>query len=234
MAVTPPCTPPDGDPEPDAPGYPTAIGQHLALPMREYFRFAEAEPLPGRLAELVARFEAAAAARGAALAFEFRTDIVKALPALRTFALSLCGDVSRADDLVQETFARAWANQHRFRPGTNFTAWLFTILRNQFYSDLRKVRREVEDADGVHAGHLVSPSDQEDASTLKTVWDRLGLLPAAQREALLLVGAEGFTYEEAAARIGCQVGTVKSRVSRARHHLLGVLGVVVEGQPAAP
>jgi RNA polymerase sigma factor (sigma-70 family) len=210
--------------------YAAVLGQHLALPIRDYFKIVEQEPLPAQLATLVARFEAAIAAHGQSVAFDFRTDIIKALPALRTFALSLVGDVSRADDLVQETFVKAWANQARFRPGTNFTAWLFTILRNQFYSELRKHRREVEDVDGTHAGQMTSPSDQEDASTLKVVWERLGGLPAAQRQALLLVGAEGHTYEEAATLLGCQVGTVKSRVSRARSSLLDTLGVVVAGQ----
>ncbi|MEE7448100.1 RNA polymerase subunit sigma-70 [Methylobacterium radiotolerans] len=214
-------------------GYAAAIGQHLALPIREYFQVVEQEPLPAQLAALVSRFEAAVTAHGDTVPFDFRGDIIKALPALRTFALSLVGDVSRADDLVQETFVKAWANQERFRPGTNFTAWLFTILRNQFYTDLRKTRREVEDVDGTHAGQMTSPSDQEDASTLKVVWERLGDLPSAQRQALLLVGAEGHTYEEAAVMLGCQVGTVKSRVSRARSSLLDTLGVVVSGQAPA-
>ncbi|MGH1590902.1 sigma-70 family RNA polymerase sigma factor [Methylobacterium phyllosphaerae] len=217
----------------DEPAYAAAIGQHLALPIRDYFKVVEQEPLPAQLATLVARFEAAVAAQGATIPFDFRGDIIKALPALRTFALSLVGDVSRADDLVQETFVKAWANQGRFRPGTNFTAWLFTILRNQFYTDLRKTRREVEDVDGTHAGQMTSPSDQEDATTLKVVWERLGDLPSAQRQALLLVGAEGHTYEEAATKLGCQVGTVKSRVSRARSSLLDTLGVVVAGQAPA-
>lgn len=213
-----------------ASGYARVIGQHLALPIRDYFKVVELDTLPGQLAGLVERFEAAVAAHGRTVAFDFRSDIIKSLPALRTFALSLVGDVSRADDLVQETFVKAWANQVRFRPGTNFTAWLFTILRNQFYSELRKNRREIEDVDGTHASQMTSLSDQEDASTLKVVWERLGTLPAAQRQALLLVGAEGHTYEEAATKLGCQVGTVKSRVSRARSSLLVTLGVVVAGQ----
>ncbi|MCJ2014497.1 sigma-70 family RNA polymerase sigma factor [Methylobacterium sp. J-076] len=194
-------------------------------PLRDYFAVTQNDPIPERLSGLVGRVEALLAASAAASAFDFRADIIKALPALRTFALSLCGDATRADDLVQEAFARAWANQHRFRPGTNFTAWVFTILRNLFYSDLRKAKREVEDADGSHAERLVALSDQEDVSTLNTVRQHLDLLPVAQREVLLLVGAEGFTYEEAADRIGCQVGTVKSRVSRARATLLAGLGL---------
>ena len=140
--------------------------------------------------------------------------------------------MTRADDLVQETFARAWTKWHHFTPGTNFTAWLFTILRNQLYSDLRKRKREVEDAEGVQAGKLAAPAGQEDASTLKVVWERIGNLPEVQRQALLLVGAEGRTYEEAASLLGCQVGTVKSRVSRARALLVDQLGLRDERQSA--
>lgn len=231
MAVDPPGTPENSATPTDRLSTAHDVGRHLMAPLRDYFAVTQNDPLPERLSGLVARLDILFEEMKSAAAFDFRTDIINALPALRTFALSLCGDASRADDLVQEAFARAWANQHRFRPGTNFTAWVFTILRNLFYSDLRKAKREVEDADGTHAGRLVALSDQEDASTLNAVRDRLNRLPAAQREALLLVGAEGFTYEEAADRIGCQVGTVKSRVSRARATLLAGLGFSVTDGP---
>ncbi|MDR7035356.1 RNA polymerase sigma factor (sigma-70 family) [Methylobacterium sp. BE186] len=219
----------DDIPRLDRDGLSAALRDHLSLPLRDYFQLTEQEPLTPRLAGLVTRFEAALAARGAAVASGFRDDLIRSLPALRTFALSLCGNVSRVDDLVQETMIKAWANQDRFRPGTNFTAWLFTILRNQFYTELRRAKREVEDADGTHAGQLTAPADQEDASTLRAVWERIAALPLPQRQALILVGAEGCTYEEAAARLGCQVGTVKSRVSRARATLSGALGARVDG-----
>ncbi|MFC6791224.1 sigma-70 family RNA polymerase sigma factor [Methylobacterium komagatae] len=208
------------------------LAGHLAAPLRDYFGHIEREPLPFALAELVARFEASFARQGRTVANEFRDDLIRALPALRTFALSLAGDVTRADDLVQETFARAWAKWHYFTPGTNFTAWLFTILRNQFYSETRKRKREVEDAEGTLAGKLETRADQEDASTLKVVWEKIGRLPEGQRQALLLVGAEGRTYEEAATLLGCQVGTVKSRVSRARALLVEQLGMGEQGQQA--
>ncbi len=208
------------------------LSDHLAAPLREYFSHIQSEPLPAALMNLVERFEVAFAQRGRTVAHEFRDELLRTLPALRTFALSLTGDVSRADDLVQETFARAWTKWHHFTPGTNFTAWLFTILRNQFFSEMRKRKREVEDVEGTQAGKLMSPAGQEDASTLKVVWERIGGLPEAQRQALLLVGAEGRTYEEAAALIGCQVGTVKSRVSRARALLVGQLGLQDERLPA--
>lgn len=201
------------------------LSRHLAEPLREYFSLMQSEPLPAALGDLVTRFEASFARQGRTVANEFRDDLMKALPALRTFALSLTGDVTRADDLVQETFARAWTKWHHFTPGTNFTAWVFTILRNQLYSEMRKRKREVEDAEGAQAGKMMAPADQEDATTLKVVWDRIGNLPEVQRQALLLVGAEGRTYEEAAALMGCQVGTVKSRVSRARALLVEQLGM---------
>jgi RNA polymerase sigma-70 factor (ECF subfamily) len=204
------------------------IQDHLRKPLQEYFRTTDQAALPTRLAELLTRFEAALAARGEAISFDFRNALMTALPALRTFGLSLSHDVVRADDLVQETCARAWANQHRFQAGTNFTAWLFTIMRNQFYTELRKGRREVEDGDGLLAGQLAAPADQDHASTLRVVQERMQALPEAQRQALLLIGAEGYTYEEAALRLGCQVGTVKSRVSRARASLLAALGEVTE------
>lgn len=206
-------------------GIKAGLPSYLTASLREYFGSIEHDPLPATLAVLVARFDAAFARRGRTVANEFRDDLVKALPALRTFALSLTGDVTRADDLVQETFAKAWAKWHHFIPGTNFTAWLFTILRNQLYSEIRKHKREIEDADGAQAGKLIALADQEDASTLKVVWDRIGRLPPPQRQALILVGAEGRTYEEAASILGCEVGTVKSRVSRARAVLVTQLGM---------
>ncbi|MFD0935177.1 sigma-70 family RNA polymerase sigma factor [Methylobacterium trifolii] len=211
--------------------YHAILLEHLSLPLQDYFTLTEREPLPVRLADLIAHFETRALERGRTVAFEFRDDLVKALPALRTFALSLCGDGSRADDLVQDTFVRAWTNWHRFTPGTNFTAWLFTILRNQLYTEMRKRKREIEDADGKHAGQMTILPAQEDSSTLQVVWSNIDALPLAQRQALLLVGAEGCTYEEAALKLGCQIGTVKSRVSRARACLAHSLGVTFDSQP---
>ena len=208
------------------------LSGYLAAPLRDYFSHIESEPLPAALTDLVERFAVAFAHQGRTVANEFRDDLLRALPALRTFALSLTGDVTRADDLVQETFARAWTKWHHFTPGTNFTAWLFTILRNQLYSEIRKRKREVEDGEGLQAGKLTALADQEDAITLKAVWERIGGLPAVQRQALLLVGAEGRTYEEAATLLGCQVGTVKSRVSRARALLVEQLGLRDGRHPA--
>jgi RNA polymerase sigma-70 factor (ECF subfamily) len=109
--------------------------------------------------------------------------------------------------------------------GTNLKAWLCTILRNQFYTEIRKRRREVEDADGAMAAEMIAPAAQEHGSDLQTVWQYIDRLPPLQREALLLVGAQGLTYEAAAEVMGCEVGTVKSRVSRARALLAEKLGI---------
>jgi len=156
---------------------------------------------------------------------EMRDLLLGAIPALRAFAFSLTYDLDRSDDLVQDTLVRAWINAASFRRGTNLTAWLFTILRNLFYSEQRKRKREVEDADGVHAGRLTSLPEQEVRMEMAQFQSALNQLPAAQREALVLVGAQSFTYEEAAAICGVAVGTIKSRVSRARVRLIEVLGM---------
>ncbi|MFO1184916.1 MAG: sigma-70 family RNA polymerase sigma factor [Bauldia sp.] len=138
---------------------------------------------------------------------------------LRAFARALSGNRDMADDLVQETVCKALANFDKFEPGTNLHAWLVTILRNQFYSEGRRRRREAEDADGKLAGQLVTLPDQLGRLELDDFNRALQQLPDQQREALLLVGASGFSYEKAAEIIGVRVGTVKSRVSRARARL---------------
>jgi RNA polymerase sigma-70 factor, ECF subfamily len=153
----------------------------------------------------------------------FRDALLAAVPSLRAFAISLSGNVDRADDLVQDTLVRAIANAHRFEPGTNLNAWLFTILRNLFHSEYRKRRREVEDPDGAYAEQLTSQPEQGARLDFEDFRSALATLPSEQREALLLVGASGFSYEETAAICGCAVGTVKSRVNRARSRLWGKL-----------
>ncbi len=203
----------------------TVVRNHLGGELRTYFALPTGDTLPDGLRVLVDRFEAAVASRGETSTTAFRDDLMAVLPALRTFAFSLVGDMSRTDDLVQETLMKAWMNQHRFQPGSNLVAWLFTIMRNQFYTEIRKRKREVEDADGIQAGKLTAVPEQEDVVALKRLYAVMATLPASQREALLLVGAEGLTYEEAAIRLQCQVGTVKSRVSRARGQLAGLLGL---------
>src|SRR5947209_12070452 len=154
-----------------------------------------------------------------------RDAILAAVPSLRAFAISLCGNVDRADDLVQETLLRALANIDSFQPGSNMPAWLFTILRNLFRSEYRKRRREVEDADGSYAERLKSQHEQTGRVEFMEFRAALGQFPADQREALILVGASGFSYEEAAEICGCAVGTIKSRVNRARGRLGELLSI---------
>lgn len=150
---------------------------------------------------------------------EMRQQMLAAVPSLRAFAISLCGNVDRADDLVQEALLRALTNIESFEPGTNMPAWLFTILRNQFRSEYRKRRREVEDANGKYAENLKSLPEQPGHMEFMEFRKALGHLPPDQREALILIGASGFSYEEAAKICGCAVGTIKSRVNRARTRL---------------
>jgi RNA polymerase sigma-70 factor (ECF subfamily) len=154
-----------------------------------------------------------------------RDAILAAIPRLRAFAVSLCGNVDRANDLVQDALVRALANIDGFRPGTNLNAWLFTILRNHFRSEYRKHRREVEDADGSYTDSLKSQPEQIGRVEFAELTVALGLLPDEQREALLLVAASGFSYEEAAEICGCAVGTIKSRINRARSRLAELMQV---------
>ncbi len=156
-----------------------------------------------------------------------REDLLASIPNLRAFAVSLAGNSERADDLVQETLMKAWAKFDTFQEGTNLRAWLFTILRNEFYSQVRKRGREVEDAEGTYAARLASQPAQTGHMDMSDFRDALGQLPADQREALILVGASGFSYEEAAEICECAVGTIKSRVSRARTRLAELLSLEI-------
>jgi RNA polymerase sigma-70 factor, ECF subfamily len=155
----------------------------------------------------------------------FKKAMLAALPSLRAFAMSLTGRPDRADDLVQETVMRAWAKQESFQPGTNMNAWLFTILRNLFYSQMRKRGREVQDTDGAFTASLGVAPPQDGVMDLSDLKAALAKLPPDQREAILLIGASGFSYEEAARICGCAVGTIKSRVNRARNRLQEIMNV---------
>ena len=156
---------------------------------------------------------------------QVREAMLAAVPSLRAFAISLSRNNDRADDLVQETLMRAWAHIDSFEPGTNMSAWLFTILRNLFRSEYRKRHREVEDATGAYTESLTSLPAQSGNLELQEFRTALNTLPDDQREALVLVGASGFSYEEAAKICGCAVGTIKSRVNRARGRLARALEV---------
>ena len=154
---------------------------------------------------------------------QFKADLLELIPFLRAFARSLCGNQEMADDLAQETLVKAWQARNMFAPGTNLKAWLFTILRNQFYSDRRRAWRQApwdQDAAERIPG---SSSEQSWAAELSDTARALSCLSDEQREALILVGAGGFSYEDAAAICKCAVGTVKSRVARARKSLLAIL-----------
>jgi RNA polymerase sigma-70 factor (ECF subfamily) len=207
---------------------PTTVREHLGSEMRAFYASVLAEEPPDRLLDLIAQLDGVLAPREAFDTTTFRKDLLGALPGLRAFAMSLAVNPTFADDLVQETLVKAWANQHRFQAGTNFKAWLCTILRNHFYTECRKRRREVEDADGLQAGRMTAPADQEHCVDLQTVWTFLAKVPPLQREALMLVAAQGMTYEDAAKLVGCQVGTMKSRVSRARDFLARSMGMGAE------
>lgn len=148
-----------------------------------------------------------------------RDEIVLHVPALRAFALSLCHSPDRADDLVQDTIVRAWARFASFTPGTQMRGWLFTILRNGFYSDLRKHRREVADPEGTFVARLAVGPAHDGALAMREFLHAFARLSPEHRKVLTLVGALGFSYDEAAKVTSLAVGTVKSRASRARARL---------------
>ena len=158
-----------------------------------------------------------------------RADLANHLRALRAFAMSLTRNVAAADDLVQETVLKAWSNMDKFDPATNMQAWLFTILRNTFYSTLRKTRREVGDPDGIHAAGMVTVPAHDGKLAMNDFERAFDQLSPEHREVLVLVGASGFSCEEAADMMGVAVGTVKSRASRARKRLAELLGLA-EGE----
>jgi RNA polymerase sigma-70 factor (ECF subfamily) len=161
---------------------------------------------------------------------QFKADLLDLIPFLRAFARSLCGNQETADDLAQETLVKAWQARDMFAPGTNLKAWLFTILRNQFYSDRRPAWRQApwdqEAAERIPG----SAGEQSWAAELSDTARALSCLSDEQREALILVGAGGFSYEDAARICNCAVGTVKSRVARARKSLIAIL----EGDDSLP
>lgn len=147
---------------------------------------------------------------------DFKRELTDVIPHLRAFARGLCGRPDMADDLVQEAMMKAWAAQERFEPGTSMRAWTFVILRNAYLTDMRRNRFRGEYDENVAERILTAPADQEEPLHLSDMHRALLTLPPERREALLLVGAGGFSYEEAARICGCAVGTIKSRVGRAR------------------
>ena len=163
----------------------------------------------------------------------FKDELIAEMSTLRAFAISLSGSVSLADDLVQETLLRAWSKSDKFQPGTSLRAWLFTILRNFYYSSYRKQAREVQDSDGAYAQRLFVSGDQESHLDLEDFRKALALLPTEQREVLILVGATGLSYEEAATICEVEIGTIKSRLSRARSKLVELLALDEDAEQPA-
>jgi len=162
-------------------------------------------------------------ARAASTDDPFKRELVGLIPHLRAFARTLCGDPSAADDLAQDAMMKAWDARESFQMGTNMKAWTFMILRNQFYSEKRRSWRQTQLDQETAERTLVAVDDPSARVALDELRLGLGMLPPEQREALILVGAGGFAYEEAAEICGCAVGTVKSRVSRARRALHSIL-----------
>lgn len=154
---------------------------------------------------------------------DFKRALANVAPHLRAFARALCGCRDRADDLAQETMLRAWAARDRYAAGTNFKAWTFTILRNHFYSEARRSRFHGEYDEGVAERTLRAPASQESALELSDVLRALSAIPDTYREALILVAAGNLSYEEVAEICGIALGTVKSRVCRARAMLSQVI-----------
>ena len=166
----------------------------------------------------------------------FKRELTDVVPHLRAFARGLCGRPDMADDLVQETLLKAWAAQDRFEPGTSMRAWTFVILRNAYLTDMRRNRFRGEYDETAAERILIAPAGQEEPIHLSDMHRALLTLPPERREALLLVGAGGFSYEEAAQICGCAVGTIKSRVGRARAALTAMIeeGTIPERSSADP
>jgi RNA polymerase sigma-70 factor (ECF subfamily) len=150
---------------------------------------------------------------------DFRQGLVEAIPYVRAFSRTLCGARAAADDLAQETLAKAWQARASFQPGTNLKAWLFMIARNQFYSDKRRSWRSVAWDEDLANARLIAGEGQSHHVDLADLRRALTQITPEQREALILVGAGGLSYEEASVICGCAIGTVKSRVARARQAL---------------
>jgi RNA polymerase sigma-70 factor (ECF subfamily) len=220
----------------DVPTHPTdnptlapAIQAHLGSQLRALYGDPAEERLPRGLAQLADRVAQVIRAHTEPVDQDFIDGIMGSLSSLRAFALSLTRDIHQAEDLVQETVLKAISKQERFEAGTSLQAWLFTILRNLYFSAHRKAKREVEDADGSHAAAMISIPDQEDKIVVQDLETALDRLPQEQREAILLVGAEGMAYEEAAKALGVKAGTIKSRVNRARNRLAEMMGLAGKG-----
>ena len=213
----------------ETPATPITVAADVGSYLRVAYGDAIAETIPEPFADLLAQLEALLPKeppRPPAEALsdtDFKRELAAVIPHLRAFGRSLSGSRDLADDLVQETLLKAWAARDRFQAGTNMRAWTFIILRNLFLSQMRRARFKGEWDDFTAGKLLAAPAGQDRQIELGDLQRAMGQLPAAQREALILVGAGGFAYEEAAAICGCAVGTIKSRVARGRAALEALL-----------
>lgn len=165
---------------------------------------------------------------------DFRDQLVAIIPPLRAFARGLCGTRDMADDMVQDAMTRAWAARQSYAAGSNFRAWMFMILRNHYYTTLRKNARMVSWDPEVAERVLVTGPTQQDGLNVQDVQAALQKLPTEQREVLLLIGANGVSYEEAADIMGCAIGTIKSRLARGRVALAALIdGPAYGEEPSA-
>jgi RNA polymerase sigma-70 factor (ECF subfamily) len=202
---------------------PNTVLAHLGQHLRAHYEAPNASIAPARLTRLLDRLVATLAGQDEALTAEVRSGLLAAVPNLRAYAFSLARDRDRADDLVQETLLKGWQHRGRYEPGTNLEGWLTTILRNSFVGVHRKRAWEVEDPNEAHAAGLSVLPEQEARLEMQDMQAALECLPPEQREALLLVAVNGMSSEAVAELTGCAVGTVKSRVWRARSKLAEIL-----------
>jgi RNA polymerase sigma factor (sigma-70 family) len=198
--------------------------------LRSAFAGAAAAEVPPAMIALLDELETGAAVAIADAASrrtlsdpDFRRELEATIPSLRGYGRSIARDADFADDLLQETLAKAWAGRGRFEAGTNMRAWTFTIYRNLFYSQMRRARFSAPWNDLAAERLLVSGAAQHDVIDLADLYRALDRIPATQRDAILLIGAGGLAYEEAAAILNCAIGTIKSRVSRGRAALAEVI-----------
>jgi RNA polymerase sigma-70 factor (ECF subfamily) len=166
---------------------------------------------------------------------DFHRQLEQQIPRLRRYAWALVRDGVRADDLVQDTLVRAIAKEHLWQPGTNLTAWLFTLMHNQSVNTVRRARREGTTVAAEQCSELVATTDPQGSCKLRDLDRAMSRLPDEQRQVLLLVGLEGMAYDEAAFILRIPVGTVRSRLSRARESLRRLMdrSEVEESRPAA-
>lgn len=203
---------------------PEALCDHIGQLLREVYSVGELTELSPSLRGLLDSLSEGLAEQADADAEIFRAAMMNAVPSLRAFAIRLCGRREEADDLVQETLLRGWQHRSSFVPGTKLEAWLFTILRNYFYTVCRKRAREVEDGTGQYAASLAVAPHQDRGLRLREIQSALDELSPEMRETLVLVGVQEISYDQVAVITGVALGTVKSRVWRARTRLAQLLG----------